>query len=56
MVLKVRRKRPMGSEKLRMVGYGSCDPWMGELQQQGAPGPEKKHSLSIYSPGYRVWA
>jgi hypothetical protein len=43
-------------EDLRMVGHGSCDPWMGELQQQGAPSPEKKHSLSIYSPSYRVRA
>jgi hypothetical protein len=29
---------------------------MGELQHQGAPSPEKKPRLSIYSRDYRVWA
>jgi hypothetical protein len=37
---------------LGMLGYGGGNPWMGELQQQGAPCAEKYCSLSVDSPGH----
>jgi hypothetical protein len=44
------------SKDLGMLGYGGGNPWMRELQQQGAPCAEKYCGFSVDSPGHRVRA
>jgi hypothetical protein len=42
------------SKDLGMLGYGGGNPWMRELQQQGAPCAEKYCGFSVDSPGSRA--